>query len=695
MKKRKILLTLALLLVAFGVGAVSLYFPKVSNSQNKANEAFYNGSRLYNRYSYAAAAEFFKKALTYNPEFHIARRMLGQTLYFSGNVDEALNEWKIILDQKKYDPSLRLHLQNLGSQTQDHELDIVFDKIIPYAMGYRYAYPTFVGNNSNHNVFFLSMGSLNNGNLLEIDSNENYVRNLRRISEKVGVPIGAAIGNGELWVTDLKKDIVHRLLLNEKRILKLTASKAALGKAGSKPLEFHGPAGICFTNDFFYIADSGNNRIQKISSNGEFAQEFSGSGSIDLRKPFGLACEEKNIYVSEPSESRISLFDEYGNFQKSIGEEYLQRPRHIAFFKNQLLVADEAKGLFLINRQTLEYNLIEGYLNSDRNFIKFNRPYSASVDFYGNLLVANHGDSELIRFKPKNQIFENLDVMIERVDSQRFPVIGVWVTVKDSKSQLLTDLKSSNFRIIENDADVGNLSTSYLGQFSNQKTLIVLSSRSSYMKEFNDSIEWAGNFFISDLREKDKIKVISYSDKMRQESPFSNSKLRLQRALLAKGPGDYTKPLVSALGRALYSSITELIPSKGKRAIIVLTAGELMQTIETDFNLAKVKNYAVNNHIPLFIVSFENPKISQHREKKARLKQLAESTGGKYFSSFRSNLAQISQEINNKIESRYVLSYRSASNSDWAKQFLDLRVMVRFQNRTGIEIGGYFIPEKQ
>ena len=120
-----------------------------------------------------------------------------------------------------------------------------------------------------------------------------------------------------------------------------------------------------------------------------------------------------------------------------------------------------------------------------------------------------------------------------------------------------------------------------------------------------------------------------------------------------------------------------------------------MQTIETDFNLAKVKNYAVNNHIPLFIVSFENPKISQHREKKTRLKQLAESTGGKYFSSFRSNLAQISQEINNKIESRYVLSYRSASDSDWAKQFLDLKVMVRFQNRTGIETGGYFIPEKQ
>ena len=48
--------------------------------------------------------------------------------------------------------------------------------------------------------------------------------------------------------------------------------------------------------------------------------------------------------------------------------------------------------------------------------------------------------------------------------------------------------------------------------------------------------------------------------------------------------------------------------------------------------------------------------------------------------------------VSAKREERTFINYESEANSEWKNQFMDLKLIVNFQGRTGIENGGYFIP---
>ncbi len=689
-------LAITLIFIAvIGIGAVGIYYPRVGNSQTKANEAFYKAMQLHNDYQYRAATDWFLKALSFNPEFHLARRWLGQSLYYSGDVDEAVNEWKIILDQGYYDPSLQLHVQNLTSATVAGQLNLVFEKKIGQQAFYRYQMPTFVSALRNHNVFFLAMGKVS-GNMIELNPNGELTSNYRRISSRVEVPMGAAQNASELWVTDFKKDTIHRLNLVKRNWANRFFQKDNLGKKGSGDLEFHGPTGICHQQGFFYVVDSGNNRVQKIDSQGRFTFSFSKIEASRLNQPFGIACTRKGtIYVSEPEESRISVFDKFGNFQRFMGINFLKKPRHLSIDQGEryLIIADETEGVFIIDLSNNERIKIEGYTNKARKFIKFNRPYSASLDYFGNLFVANFGESEILKFVPEHFMYSNLELWVERIYNKNFPNVGVWVSVKNQSGKFLEDLTGDNFRINENDSDMGRISASYLKQFDEQASMMVLVSRSKYMKAYADSLNWIADFFIKNLRQKDRVMVMSYGDDYRSDSPFTNSRLRIRQAIQTAMNENAESENSPALGTGFYASLSKLLPEQGKRALIWITAGDLPIEGLGKISLTRLENYAYINHIPVYIINFEYPEIAPWKENRIKLKQFAERTGGKYFHAYDAKLKNIEKAIRAKKRVRYLLVYESEADSDWQKQFIDLRVNVNFQGRTGVETAGYFIPE--
>ncbi len=89
------------------------------------------------------------------------------------------------------------------------------------------------------------------------------------------------------------------------------------GKGGSGPGEFSWPYGIAVApgrSEYVYVADNGNGRIQKFDTIGTYISEW-GSSAEQFTDPYSVAVSpDGSIYVADYSNSNIQKFDSAGNF---------------------------------------------------------------------------------------------------------------------------------------------------------------------------------------------------------------------------------------------------------------------------------------------------------------------------------------------------------------------------------------------
>jgi len=71
-----------------------------------------------------------------------------------------------------------------------------------------------------------------------------------------------------------------------------------------------------------YVTDSGNARVQKFTSDGQFLNTWgvSGTDNGEFKKPTGIATYENNVYVVDSEQARIQVFDSTGKFLQSWGK---------------------------------------------------------------------------------------------------------------------------------------------------------------------------------------------------------------------------------------------------------------------------------------------------------------------------------------------------------------------------------------
>lgn len=125
------------------------------------------------------------------------------------------------------------------------------------------------------------------------------------------------------------------------------------GKGKGRGL-FAAPKGIAADGEGnFYVADTGNGRIQKFSPKGEFIAVFGkqGGGDGELRAPRGIAIDSNgDVYVADEQNHRLVKFKADGSFIKQWGEAELglKYPRDIAFGADkQLYILDSGKARIL------------------------------------------------------------------------------------------------------------------------------------------------------------------------------------------------------------------------------------------------------------------------------------------------------------------------------------------------------------
>eukprot|EP00731_Ephydatia_muelleri_P008023 Em0004g361a len=89
--------------------------------------------------------------------------------------------------------------------------------------------------------------------------------------------------------------------------------KNTIGSRGSGDGQFSGPSGISIKGDVLYVADTCNNRVQKLTSSGKFLHQFGqkGSGQGQFNTPVAVIIDSKNkLIVSDSYNHRIQIFNE-------------------------------------------------------------------------------------------------------------------------------------------------------------------------------------------------------------------------------------------------------------------------------------------------------------------------------------------------------------------------------------------------
>ena len=286
--------------------------------------------------------------------------------------------------------------------------------------------------------------------------------------------------------------------------------------------------------------------------------------------------------------------------------------------------------------------------------------------------IENNGEKSPIE-KPN----DNNDEVI-RIETN-LVIIPAQVSQRSGKP--VTDITKEEFKIFEN----GNLQE--IAYFSNEEQpfTVALVLDMSYSSVFKlQEIQNAALTFVNQLRENDKVMVVSFDEKARVLcEPTSNRKvlkLAIEGAKIASGTSLY-----SALDLVLNEKFSSVA---GRKAIVLLSDGVdtsspnltaddiLKQTIETDvlvypiqYNTWDDVQKSRKNSAQIFYdeddrpYSIELPRKKGEREEDYKaandfFKEIANQTGGRVFRvSSNTNLNQAFANIADELRKVYVLGY--------------------------------------
>lgn len=164
-------------------------------------------------------------------------------------------------------------------------------------------------------------------------------------------PVALALDGDVLWVLD--KGYNHIIEYNMTRALGVeTYLQEGMGIGRLKS-----PSDMFLYNNTWYIADTGNNRIEIYSKNFTYLKSIgTGAGGITLQAPKGVCADGNKIYVSDSGNDRIVVFDMDGQaldyFGKAGGGQYeFENPTVLRIKGGILYVLDSS------NRRIVSYSI--------------------------------------------------------------------------------------------------------------------------------------------------------------------------------------------------------------------------------------------------------------------------------------------------------------------------------------------------
>ena len=218
-----------------------------------------------------------------------------------------------------------------------------------------------------------------------------------------------------------------------------------IGQFGAPSKEFHQPRGICVdhTCDNIYIVDRSTKDVQICTINGDHVREFGGdylnnpdsislidgfafisnsepsfilkynlrddslvSKTNDVVHPFGIACNEHEVFVCETDSNRISVFNIYLTKQRILDSVQLSWCWSIQVVKDIIHALEVYKNRILRIHSVSGHLIEKVVINQDG--ISFHHAYYFSMDEYSNYYITDYSNYIKI-LNPTGELIKLID----------------------------------------------------------------------------------------------------------------------------------------------------------------------------------------------------------------------------------------------------------------------------------------------
>ena len=666
------------ILACFLLSVVSASPQSVDLEGLQADENFRWGVVAYHSGFYNDAIESFEKALSHKPNRQLSRIWLGRALYRAGFEEQALTEWRFLAQEGMSSPLISKYLEIVGyrrsltDELPTEERFVIYNQIDSEDDDYFvFKRPTSVRARDDGSFYMTSYGM---NEVLLIDANSRVIDVIKGDLLGFQRPFDVLMVEDDfLFVSEYGANRISKCTTEGQRI-------ASFGEKGTGPGQLLGPQFLASDEKgYLYVTDYGNRRVSKFDFDGGFILSFGNqtAGYPGLSGPTGIAVKGETVFVADRWKREIVLFDTSGNYLgRLLGPDTLAAPEGLTFRDDhRLLIADTTR--------ILEYDLTKR-TTWERGEVSFiaRRLMNVTVDANGNLITADFDSNRIFFLTDMKTLHTGFFVQIDRIVTDSFPKIVLNVSVTDPAGNPVVGLGPNNFTLSEygRPLEKVELHVDPTSTFTTDVILLIEKSQEAGQKrdDLVAAVDALRTLFQGDTR----IKMVSAGRDATIEAPYGETRLKLLEAV--RRP-DFTEDW--RLDRGVRFAASELIDTQSKRIIVFLTQGGIGRNPYGSYSAMELAQYMRNNGIRFLSINMGSDNI--HPD----IDYLCRSTGGRaiyYYAP--EGVGGILRDIDEHVPPRYILSYKSSTDSDFGRRYIQLEVSTTLQTKSGYDESGYFAP---